>query len=131
MKCRLFLFVALALLVATAIHVQAAGPAAIGTNPGIAIDLKTQLEKGLRARRPVEFAYIAEVVAMVEVGAIPKSLVDSSFLWARKQRSRQLQYFQFALQRQANRIGVITPSLANQFVNPITGTLPGRIPVSK
>ncbi|HEX3872078.1 MAG TPA: hypothetical protein VHV77_16655 [Pirellulales bacterium] len=104
--------------------VRAADPPAIGTNPGIAIDLKTQLEKGLRARRPVEFQYISELVTMIEADAIPRSLVDSTFIWARKQRSRQLQYFQFALKARADKLGIVTPSLKDQFVSPITGNLP-------
>jgi len=68
---------------------------------GVSIDLKTQLEKGLKARRPVEFEYIAEIVDLVEKEKLPRSLVTSTFGWARKKPVRQLQYFQFALQARA------------------------------
>jgi hypothetical protein len=80
------------------------------------LDLQAQLEKGLKARRPVEFQYIAEIVAMVDSGDLPRELVDSSFLWARKKTTRQLQYFQFALQARAKKMGISTPDLDNQLV---------------
>jgi hypothetical protein len=103
---------------------RAGDPAAIGANPGIKIDLKTQLEKGLKARRPVEFKYIEELVVLVEAEAIPRSLIDSTFIWARKQPQRPLQHFQFALKARGDKLGIVTPSLKDQFVDPVTGKLP-------
>ena len=47
-------------------------------------DLKDTLEKGLRARRPAEFDFIAKVVDFVDDGKLPRSLVMSTFLWARQ-----------------------------------------------
>jgi hypothetical protein len=94
---------------------------ALAVNPpplnggGVAnLDLKTQLEKGLRARRPVEFAYIAQIVALVESGDLPESLVTSTFVWARKKPTRRLQYFQFALQTRAKKLHVQLPDLRGQ-----------------
>ena len=83
---------------------------------GVTIDLKTQLEKGLRARRPVEFQYIDQIMKLVEDGKLPRSLVTSTFVWARKQPTRQLQAFQFALQVRAKGLNVQLPDLRKQAV---------------
>ena len=80
------------------------------------LDLQGQLEKGLKARRPVEFAYIAQIITLVEAGDLPRELVDSTFVWARKKRTMRLQYFQFALQARAAKRGFTTPDLSNQAV---------------
>lgn len=80
------------------------------------LDLKGQLSRGLRARRPVEFQYIDSVVAMVDSGTLPRSLVDSTFIYARQQNTQQLQHFQFALQSRAKKIGITTPDLKSQIV---------------
>ena len=101
----------------------AAEPPAIGTNLGIDLDLKEELEKGLKARRPVEFQYIAELTKLVAAGDVPDSLVASSFICARKKPSRQIQYFQFAMKARGDQMGIRTPSLDDQFINPYTGTL--------
>jgi hypothetical protein len=69
--------------------------------------LKDQLEKGLKARLPSEFAFIANVVSKVNDGTLPLSLVNSTFLWARKKSDdRAFQYFQHALILRAQQIGV-------------------------
>lgn len=72
------------------------------------LDLKQQLEKGLKARRPIEFDYVAKVVTLVENGTLPRTLVDSTFGYARRQ-PRPLQYFEFALQFRAKKIGIDVP----------------------
>jgi hypothetical protein len=77
------------------------------------LDLKGQLEKGLFARRPVEFAYIAQVVAYVEAGVLPRSLVDTSFGWARQKSTRRLQYFQFALRARAEKAHLNLPGITD------------------
>lgn len=80
------------------------------------LDLKTQLEKGLKARRPVEFAYINQIIKLVETGQLPRTMVTTTFVWASKQPTRQLQYFQFALQTRAKRLPVKLPDLRKQAV---------------
>jgi hypothetical protein len=80
------------------------------------LDLQSQLEKGLKARRPVEFAYLHQIVVLVESGKLPRSLVISTFGRARQRPDRQLQYFQFALQARAKTLGIQLPSLQNQAV---------------
>jgi len=83
---------------------------------GVTIDLKGQLEKGLKARRPVEFQYINQIMTLVENGKLPRSMVTSTFVWARKQPTRQLQAFQFALQVRAKGLNVQLPDLRKQAV---------------
>jgi hypothetical protein len=80
------------------------------------LDLKTQLEKGLKARRPVEFQYIAQINKLVEEGKLPRNLVASTFIWARQLPTRNLQYFQFALQARAKHLNIQLPNLQNQAV---------------
>jgi hypothetical protein len=69
-------------------------------------DLKTTLEKGLRARRPVEFAFIQQVVNKVDDGTLSSSLVNSTFLWARQRQPFPFPYFQQALKVRAKKAGV-------------------------
>ena len=80
------------------------------------LNFTTQLNMGLKARRPVEFQYIKDVVALVDAGKLPKTLVDTTFVWAYKKPTRQLQYFQFALRARATQLGYPTPDLNNQAV---------------
>jgi len=80
------------------------------------LDLRTQLEKGLYARRPVEFEYIDEIVKLVEKKKLPRTLVTSTFIWARKRETRQLQYFQFALQARTRGLNIDMPDLRKQAV---------------
>ena len=70
------------------------------------IDLKDKLEKGLRARRPEEFAFIGRVVAMVDKGQLPLDLVRETFAWARKKRPYPYPYFERALKIRAAAIGI-------------------------
>lgn len=95
---------------------RSADPPPISAGGVTGLDLKTQLEKGLKARRPVEFAYIAQIITMVEDGELPESLVATTFVWARKKPNRQLQYFQFALNARAKNLKVKMPDLNLQAV---------------
>jgi hypothetical protein len=81
--------------------IRVAGPVARGRSAS----LKDQLEKGLKARRPQEFAFIARVVTLVEQGILPRTLVDSTFLWARSAR-HPFQYFERGLRVRARRLGI-------------------------
>lgn len=83
-------------------------PPASGVGATInSIDFKQQLEKALKARKPTDFDFIAKVVTKVELGILPRKLVDQTMLYARN-RSREYPfiYFQFALRKQAEKIGV-------------------------
>lgn len=71
--------------------------------------LKEQLNFGLKARRPQEFAWIESVVTMVEQGELPVKLVNVSFNWARKRGKYPYQYFVRALRSLAARQGIDIP----------------------
>ncbi|HEV3417210.1 MAG TPA: hypothetical protein VG056_10365 [Pirellulales bacterium] len=68
--------------------------------------LKDTLDKGLKARLPSEFAFVANVVGKVDDGTLPLSLVESTFLWARRKPDHPFQYFQQGLTLRAQKIGV-------------------------
>lgn len=70
-------------------------------------DLKERLEKGLKARLPAEFQFIARVVELVEQKTLPLSLVDGMYLWARRKPKHTFQYFKHGLRIRAAKIGVI------------------------
>ncbi len=80
-----------------------------GIGPGEMIDLQDQLETGLQARRQVEFDYIQQVVDAVARNELPRSMVQSSFQYARKRRPYPFQYFQRVLRIQASRAGLRAP----------------------
>lgn len=68
--------------------------------------LQETLEKGLKARRPEDFAFIALVVGLVEEGVLSERLVRRTFLWARRKSRREMQYFERALVILAARQGI-------------------------
>ncbi|GIW90530.1 MAG: hypothetical protein KatS3mg109_0962 [Pirellulaceae bacterium] len=74
--------------------------------------LKDQLEKGLKARFPQEFAFINTVVTMVDNGQLPRDIVMSTFLWVRKNRSNKkylVPYFERILRARAQEVGITIP----------------------
>jgi hypothetical protein len=73
---------------------------------GAQVNFKQQLEQGLYARRPEEFAFIARVVRMVELNQLSRLLVDSTFQWARKKRPYPYVYFERGLKVRAARLGI-------------------------
>ena len=75
-------------------------------------DLKQQLEKGLRARRPAELQFVELVVTMVGNDTLPLDLVKSTFLWARKKAKSTrypFPYFERALRVRAAKQGITIP----------------------
>lgn len=114
MRCALLITIALGMPLGQA--ALAAEPAPIDGGGVAGLTLKTQLEKGLKARRPVEFAYIDQIIKLVESGELPRSMVTSTYLWAQRRSSRQLQYFQFALAARAKKLNVKLPDLREQAV---------------
>jgi hypothetical protein len=91
--------------------VQPSDPA---NRAGRQISLEDQLRVGLKAVTKADFAFIELVVQKVEVGELPRRLVDSTFLWARRRvqrqrpeyRKRPMVYFQPALVLRSRAIGV-------------------------
>lgn len=81
---------------------------------GRQVSLKDQLRVGLKAVTKEDFAFIDLVVEKVEEGELPRRLVDSTFLWARRRvetqrpnyRKRPMVYFQPALIMRARAVGV-------------------------
>jgi hypothetical protein len=86
-----------------------ASPSAV-TAPAALADgienLKKTLAEVLRARRPQEFAFLDRVVELVDQGTLPRSLVESTFNWARKKPRHPFQYFEFGLKARAKEIGI-------------------------
>ena len=78
-----------------------------GLGKAASTTLKKTLEAGLRARRPQEFAFLARVAALVEDGTLPRSLVESTFFWARRKGRYPLVYFEAGLRLRAKRIGIV------------------------
>ncbi len=65
------------------------------------------LEVGLKARRPQDFAFIAQVVRLVQMGRLPIEMIETTFHWSRRQHARYpFPYFEQGLRIRAQRIGV-------------------------
>ena len=103
-----------ACIVAIAVWLSDAGPTLPEDRPsaspagpvaGVA-DLQTQLQSGLRARLPQEFAFIRRVVAMVKADQLPLDLVMSAFQWARHKKPYPFPYFERALRTRAAKLGI-------------------------
>jgi len=73
-------------------------------------DLKDQLEKGLKARRPTDFAFIAKVISLVKMNKLPLPVVKAVFQWARERGAKTnypFPYFERALKIRAKKLGII------------------------
>jgi len=69
--------------------------------------LKDVLSKGLKARRPEEFAFVDRVVKMVNHRQLSREMVQSTFLWARKKSNDfPFVYFERGLKARARDAGV-------------------------
>ena len=68
--------------------------------------LKKMLEVGLRPRLPREKAFIAKVVDMVRSGTLPRALVESTFLWAKRKKDHPFPHFEHGLRLRARRVGI-------------------------
>lgn len=68
--------------------------------------LQETLEKGLKVRRPQDFAFIARVIQLVKTGVLPERMVRSTFLWARRKIHREFQFFERAITLRAAKRGV-------------------------
>ena len=81
---------------------------------GRQIALRDQLRVGLYAATKADLQFIDLVVTRVDQGVLPRRLVDSTFLWARKRtrtthgkyRKRPIVYFQPALTLRARQLGI-------------------------
>lgn len=82
------------------------GAQVVSTGSAVTVTLREQLEFGLLARTPDERAFVAKVVALVNDGTLPQSLVQSTFLWARYKRPYPMPFFRQALILRAQSIGI-------------------------
>ncbi|XZE33522.1 hypothetical protein SH501x_004308 [Pirellulaceae bacterium SH501] len=74
------------------------------------VELRDQLVFGLRTTQAGQQAFIDHVIARVEAGEIPRSMVNVVFVWARKRNPRiPYPYFEIALRLLAERRGVVFP----------------------
>jgi len=97
----------LAVLTIIGLMVVAIAHAQVVSSGGIIVPtLKQQLSTGLLARTPDEQAFVEKVVARVDSGDLPLSLVQSTFLWARRHRPYPMQYFERALRVRAGELGI-------------------------
>ena len=86
--------------------VAQAGAGDTGQTTGGA-DLKGELEAGLKARLPNEFAFVAQVVSLVDNGQLPLDMVKSTFVWAvRKRPYAPFPYFERAMRLRAAELGI-------------------------
>jgi hypothetical protein len=72
--------------------------------------LQDQLEKGLKCRRPPEFAFVRAVVQKVNDGAISRQMVVETFAFARRKAHQvghnyAFPYFQRGLEERAKKAG--------------------------
>lgn len=79
------------------------------------VSLKVQLERGLRAMRPVEFKFLREVLEQVEDGTLPHDMVERAFLWASRQRAYRVQYFEKALASLAQQNNITFQTKVSSF----------------
>lgn len=76
--------------------------------------LADTLKFGLKARRPIEMQFTAEIATLTDSGQLPKDYVLAVFDYSRKRRPKfPLPYFEFAIRKKAEELGVAitTPPL--------------------
>lgn len=89
-------------------------PNNIGPAQGRQVGLQQQLTVGLKAFTAADRIFINKVVLAVQQGRLPRQLVDTTFLWARRRAVRRsytrqfrpMVYFQPALILRARALGV-------------------------
>jgi hypothetical protein len=116
LRRRVFLLAVAAVLFGASLPAQqpAVRPSDGRNRDGRQITLRDQLRTGLKAVAPADFVFIDLVVLRVNQGVLPRNLVDSTFLWARRRvqsthpryRQRPMVYFQPALAIRARKLGV-------------------------
>ncbi len=75
------------------------------------VELRDQLNFGLRTFQPQQKAFIDDIVNRVDSGQLPRSMVNVVFVWARKRKPTiPYPYFEIAMRLLAERRGVILPT---------------------
>lgn len=74
---------------------------------GRTVPLLDQLKNGLRATRPNQEEFLQHLVAQVDQGTVPRSMVNTVYKWALQRNPRvPFPYFQVAMRELAKRRGV-------------------------
>jgi hypothetical protein len=60
----------------------------------------------LHTATPEEDGFIDHVLMLVDRGALPLDMVESTFLWARKKPQRKFQYFKYGMLARAKQQGI-------------------------
>lgn len=72
------------------------------------VELRVQLQSGLRIFLPEQQAFLDTVLAAVDQGRIPRSMVNLVYVWAiRRNKKVPFPYFEIAMKSLAERRGVI------------------------
>ena len=72
------------------------------------VELRDQLYFGLRTFLPEQQAFVDDVVARVEAGELPRSMVNVVFVWSRKRKPNiPFPYFEIVMRLLAEKRGVI------------------------
>ena len=66
----------------------------------------TTMKAALRCETPGEKGFVERVVRLMNKGKLPRSVVETTFDWARRKNKHRFQYFQEALTLQAKRLGL-------------------------
>ncbi len=64
------------------------------------------IKAALRTATPAEGAFVDRVVELMAQKKLPRSLVQSTFQWARRKSHHQFQYFRRGLLIRAARLGI-------------------------
>jgi hypothetical protein len=97
------------------VKIQVVTPSDPADRDGRQVSLFNQLRVGLKAKTNDDIAFLQLVVQKVDSGALPRKMVDATFLWARNRyklrptnhQMRPIVYFKPGLQAQAKKIGVV------------------------
>jgi hypothetical protein len=76
--------------------------------------MQDTLRFGLKARRPIELQFVAEIADLTDQGLLPKDFILAIFDYSRRRRPKfPLPYFEFVVRQKANDLGVtiVTPPL--------------------
>lgn len=64
------------------------------------------IKAALRTTAKEEDGFVDKVIAKMKAGTLPRSMVESTFDWARKKSKHRFQYFKHAMVTRAAEIGV-------------------------
>lgn len=69
------------------------------------LDVET-MKSALKTDTEEEDGFLAKTLNLMNKGVLPRKMVYSTFLWAKKKRTRRFQYFKWGMIKRAAEIGV-------------------------